>query len=95
MNKPELVSAIAEKTGLKKVDITSVVDALVESVVEAVAAGDKVQISGFGIFKYNERAERVGRNPKTNEEMIIPATKTPAFKAGKAFKDAVVGNKAE
>lgn len=63
--------------------------ALIDAVIEAVAAGDKVQVVGFGTFELRERAERMGRNPRTGEEMVIAASKQPVFKAGKAFKDAV------
>ena len=91
MNKPELVSSIVEKTGLKKKDAEKAVDAFIDTVVDAVAQGDKVQLVGFGVFKYNERSERTGGNPQTNEEIVIPASKQPVFKAGKAFKEAVCG----
>ena len=89
MNKTELIAAVAEKAGLSKKDAEKAVGAVIDTVVEAVAASDKVQIVGFGTFVVRERGERPGRNPRTKEEIIIPASKQPVFKAGKAFKDAV------
>lgn len=89
MNKVELVASVAEKAGLSKKDAEKAVAAVLESVVDTVAAGDKVQLVGFGTFEVRERGERVGRNPQTKEAITIPASKLPVFKAGKAFKDAV------
>ncbi len=89
MNKVELSAAVAEKTGLSKKDAEKAVAAVLDSVVEALAAGEKVQIVGFGTFEVRAREERTGRNPRTKETIVIPASKQPAFKAGKAFKDAV------
>ena len=89
MNKTELIAAVAEKAELTKKDSEKAVGALIDAVIEAVAAGDKVQVVGFGAFELRERAERMGRNPRTGEEMVIAASKQPVFKAGKAFKDAV------
>lgn len=89
MNKTELVSAIAEKSGLSKKDSEKALNAAVDSIVNALKAGDKVQLIGFGSFEVKERAERTGRNPRTNEQITIPAAKLPQFKAGKAFKDAL------
>ncbi|UQB41421.1 HU family DNA-binding protein [Thiomicrospira microaerophila] len=89
MNKSELVSAIAEKAGLTKVQAASALDATVASVTAALAKGDQVAIIGFGTFKVGERAARTGRNPQTGAEMQIPAAKVPKFAAGKALKDAV------
>lgn len=89
MNKVELVAAVAEKTGLTKKDAEKAVSATIDSVIEAVASGEKVQLVGFGTFEVRERSERVGRNPRTKQQIVIPATKVPAFKAGKAFKDVV------
>ncbi|MDR1564779.1 MAG: HU family DNA-binding protein [Oscillospiraceae bacterium] len=87
MNKTELVTAVAEKAGFSKKDSEKALNAVVESIVEAVSSGDKVQVVGFGTFEVRERAERKGRNPRTKEEITIPASKLPVFKAGKAFKD--------
>ena len=89
MNKTELVAAVAQKTGLTKKDAERVVNAAVDTVVESMKKGEKVQLSGFGIFEVKTREARVGRNPRTKESIQIPATKTPAFKASKTLKDAV------
>lgn len=89
MNKTELVNAIAEKAELSKKDSEKALNAVIESVTAALADGDKVQLVGFGTFEVRARAERKGHNPKTGASMVIPATKVPAFKAGKALKDAV------
>ncbi|MGI6650114.1 MAG: HU family DNA-binding protein [Bacillota bacterium] len=92
MNKTELVSAVAEKADLTKKESERVINALFASIEEALARGDKVQLVGFGTFEVRDREARKGRNPQTGEEIEIPATKVPAFKAGKALKDAVNGS---
>lgn len=89
MNKSELVSLVSEKSGFTKKDSEKAVNAVLESVTDALVSGDKVQLVGFGTFEVRDRAEKQGRNPKTGEAMIVPASKLPAFKAGKALKDAV------
>ena len=89
MNKSELISAVAEKSELTKKDAEKAVSAFVSVVSETLAAGDKVQLVGFGTFEVRARAERKGRNPQTKEEITIPASKAPVFKAGKALKDSV------
>ena len=89
MNKTELVAAVAEKTALSKKDSEKALNAVIEAIKETLAAGDKVQLVGFGTFEVRERGERKGRNPQTNEEITIAASKTPVFKAGNPFKDAV------
>ena len=89
MNKTELIAAAAEKAGLSKKDTEAVITATLASITEALQNDDKVQLVGFGSFEVKVRAERLGRNPKTKEEIHIPAAKTPVFKAGKARKDAV------
>ena len=89
MTKTDLVSAVAEKAGVTKKDAGAVLDALIEEIIGAVKKGDKVQFVGFGTFELRERAARTGLNPQTKEQIEIPASKAPAFKAGKAFKDAV------
>ena len=89
MNKTELVAAMATKSGLSKKDVEKALKAFEEVVTEELQAGGKVQLTGFGTFEVIERKERIGRNPKTNEEMPIPASKSPKFKAGKLLKDAV------
>lgn len=89
MNKTDLVNAVAESTGFSKKDADKAVAAVLESVTKALTEGEKVQIVGFGTFEVRERAAKQGRNPKTGETMEIPASKLPAFKAGKALKEAV------
>ena len=86
MNKSELISKVAEKSGLQKKQATAAIEAFVETVEETLAKGEKIQIIGFGNFEVRERAARKGRNPQTNE---VIESKVPAFKAGKALKDAV------
>jgi len=89
MNKMELVAAIAEKTGATKKGAEESLNALIDVVKETLVKGDKVQLVGFGSFEVRKRAARKGRNPQTKEEIKIPASKTPVFKAGKALKDLV------
>ena len=89
MNKTELVAAVAEKAALSKKDSEKAINAAFEAITAAMASGDKVQLVGFGAFEVKERNARVGRNPRTKEEIQIPASRVPAFKAGKALKDAV------
>ena len=89
MNKADLVAAVAEKTGISKKDSEKAVNAAFDAITAALVAGDNVQLVGFGAFETKERSARVGRNPKTKEEIQIPASRVPAFKAGKALKDAV------
>ena len=89
MNKTELIASVAEKAAISKKDADKAIAAFIESVTDALKAGDKVQLVGFGTFEVRERAARTGRNPQTNETITIAASKSPAFKAGKAFKDAV------
>lgn len=89
MNKADLVTSMANKSGLTKKDAEKALKSFIESIEEALTSGDKVQLVGFGTFEVKERAERKGRNPKTKEELIIPASKVPAFKAGKELKEKV------
>ena len=89
MNKTELVAAVAEQAGISKKDAEAAVKAFTDVVAEALKAGDKIQLVGFGTFEVSERAAREGRNPRTGETMTIEASKTPKFKAGKALKDLV------
>lgn len=89
MNKQELITSMVEKSGLAKKDAEAALKAAIESIEEAVAAGDKVQLVGFGTFEQRERAAREGNNPRTKEKITIPACKVPAFKAGKEFKEKV------
>ncbi|UII54644.1 HU family DNA-binding protein [Cytobacillus spongiae] len=89
MNKTELINAVAEASEISKKDATKAVDAVFETILNALKDGDKVQLIGFGNFEVRERAARKGRNPQTGEEIEISASKVPAFKPGKALKDAV------
>ena len=89
MNKTELIAAVAENAGMSKKDGEKAVNAVLEAITDALVAGDKVQLVGFGTFDVKERAARVGRNPKTKEEIQIPASRVASFKVGKALKDAV------
>ncbi len=89
MTKTDLINAVAEKAELTKKDADKAVAAVIHSITETLAKGEKVQLVGFGTFEIRERAERTGRNPRTKEAMTIPASKAPVFKAGKAFKDAI------
>jgi len=89
MNKTDLINAVAAEAKLSKKDAGKAVDAVVAAITAALKDGDKVQLVGFGTFEVRERAAREGRNPQTGETIQIAAAKTPAFKAGKALKDAV------
>ena len=89
MNKSDLVDAIADSAGLSKADAGRALDAVVDTVTDALKAGDSVSLVGFGTFSVRNRAARTGRNPRTGETIQIAASKNPAFKAGKALKDAV------
>ena len=89
MNKAQLIEVVAKESGLKKKDAEAAVNAFVEAVSIALEDGDKVQLIGFGTFEARERAAREGLNPQTKEKVQIAACKVPAFKAGKALKDAV------
>ena len=86
MNKAELVSAMAEKTALSKKDAEAALKAFTDIVAEELKKGEKIQLVGFGTFEVSERAER---NPQSGKEMVIPASKAPKFKAGKALKDLI------
>lgn len=90
MNKTELVGQVAAQTSMTKKDVEKVVNAFFDTVEGALKSGDKVQLIGFGTFEVRDRQARKGRNPQTGEEINIPATKVPAFKAGKALKDALI-----
>ena len=89
MNKTELVAAIAERTELTKKDADQALKAFIDVVGDELSKGEKIQLAGFGTFEVSERAERTGRNPQSGKEMVIPASKAPKFKAGKALKDMV------
>lgn len=89
MNKTELITAIAEKSGLSKKDADKALAAFIETVTDTLKSGDKIQLVGFGNFEVRERSARTGRNPQTKQTIEIAASKAPVFKAGKAFKDAI------
>jgi len=89
MNKTELINAVAETSGLTKKDSEVALNAILDTIQNAMKNGDKVQLVGFGSFEVKSRAARTGRNPRTKEVVEIPASKVPVFKAGKALKDAV------
>lgn len=89
MNKSELINAVAEKAALSKKDSEAAVTAALDAIIAALADGDEVRLVGFGTFEVKKREARMGRNPKTKEPIPIAASKVPAFKPGKAFKDAV------
>lgn len=93
MTKPELVSAMSEKTGVSKKDAAASIDAFVEIISDVLKHGDKLQLVVFGTFEVSERAARTGRNPQTGEDIKIPAAKIPKFKAGAALKNAVNSGK--
>ncbi len=89
MNKTELIAATAERAGISKKDAERFLNAAIDAVTASLVAGEKVQVSGFGIFETKNREARTGRNPHTKETIQIPATRVPAFKASKSLKDAV------
>ena len=89
MTKAELIAQVAEKSELSKKDAEKAIAAVVSSVTDSLVAGDKVQLVGFGTFEVRDRKEKESKNPRTGEKIIVPAKKAPAFKPGKALKDAV------
>ncbi len=89
MNKTDLIAKVAELTEFTKKDASKAVDAVFDAITEALKAGDSVQLIGFGSFEVRKRSARKGRNPQTGAEIQIAASNVPAFKPGKAFKDAV------
>ena len=89
MNKAELIAEVAEKTGLSKKDTEKAVNAALDTITASLENGEKVSLVGFGVFDVKEREARMGRNPKTKEEIPIPASRVPQFKAGKALKEAI------
>ena len=90
MNKSELVAAMAEKSSLSKKNCEIVLDAFFETIGNALKDGDKVRLTGFGTFEVKERAARTGRNPRTKESIVIPASKQPTFKPGKTLKESIL-----
>jgi len=93
LTKAELVRQVAEKTGMTKKDTALVVNTVFETIMDALTKGEKVQIAGFGVFEVKQRAERVGRNPRTGEEIKIPPRKVPVFRVGKELKTRVMGSR--
>jgi nucleoid DNA-binding protein len=91
MNKKELVSIVASQLKMNQNEVLTVVEAMLEKISDTMVNGDAVRLVGFGEFHVRRRKARLGRNPKTGTEMMIPETKTPAFMAGKALKDAIKG----
>ena len=89
MTKSELIASVSEKTEMTKKDAEKAITAVIDSITEALAKGEKVQLVGFGTFEVRDRAERTGINPQTQQKIKIAATKTPAFKAGTTLKEAV------
>ena len=89
MNKAELIAAVAEKAGLSKKDSEKAVNATLDTITSTLEIGEKVQLVGFGVFDVKVRGARIGRNPKTKEEIAIPESRVPQFKAGKALKDSI------
>ena len=89
MNKTDVIMAAAEKSGMTRKDAERVLNAALDTMAMALAKGEKVQLSGFGVFESKEREARVGRNPRTKEEIRIPATRTPVFKPSNVWKDMV------
>lgn len=89
MNKNELISVVAEKSGFSKKDAATALESVVAAISESLEKGEKIQLVGFGTFEVKERAARTGKNPRTGEVVEIAAAKVPSFKAGKALKDAV------
>ncbi len=89
MNKTELIDAAASSAGMRKTEVQAALDAILETITDEVGRGNKVTLTGFGNFELRERAARTGRNPQTGEEIQVSASRAPAFKAGKTFKEAV------
>ena len=89
MKKTELIAAIAEQSGLTKKDAEKALNATIDTIIKTVAEGDKIQLTGFGTFEQRQRNARTGVDPRTGNSIEIPASKVPAFKAGKGFKDIV------
>ena len=89
MTKDELVAKVADSTGIKKVDLQKALDVMILTIIETIKTGDKVNITGLGIFKLKDKKARIARNPKTGESISVPAKKAPKFLAAKNFKEAV------
>ncbi len=93
MNKEEMTCALAQETGMTKVSAEAALDAVLRIISDALVSGDKIQLVGFGTFEVKERAPRIGRNPRANVPVKIPAKRVPVFKPGKVLKSAVAGGK--
>ena len=89
MNKSELISLVAENSGLTRKDTERAINAALDAITASLVRGEKVQLSGFGVFETKDRESRIGRNPHTKEAIEIPATRVPSFKASKALKDTI------
>ena len=89
MNKTEMIAAVAQNAGMSRKDTERVINAAIDAITASLVKGEKVQLSGFGIFEVKDREARVGRNPRTRQTIQIPATRLPVFKASKALKDTV------
>jgi len=89
MNKSELISAVAKKTGLTKKETELVLTAILETIIDVISSGEKMTLVGFGSFEAKERKEKEGRNPSTGEKMFVPASRVPVFSVGKFFKQRV------
>ncbi len=89
MTKDELVAKVAESTGIKKIDIHKALDAVINTIIQTIKAGEKVNITGLGIFKLKDKKARLARNPKTGESVQVPAKRAPKFLASKNFKETV------
>lgn len=89
MNKQQLIDAAADTSGLSKTDMAAALDGVLDTITESLRAGEKITITGFGSFEVRERSARTARNPQTGEQVQVPASKAPAFRAGKALKDAI------
>lgn len=89
MKKTDLIAVVAEQSGLSKKDAEKAINATIDTIIKAVADGDKIQLTGFGTFEQRQRNARTGVDPRTGNSIEIPASKVPAFKAGKGFKDIV------
>lgn len=93
MNKEEMTCALAQETGMTKVSAEAALDAVLRIISDVLVSGDKIQLVGFGTFEVKERAPRIGRNPRANVPVKIPAKRVPVFKPGKVLKSAIAGGK--
>ena len=89
MNKTQLIDFVAKNSNFKKRDVEAIVEKFIDTIIEEVASGEKVQITGFGSFERKTRGERTIKNPRTGEDMLVPPSKSPSFSAGSVFKEKV------